>query len=153
MFYYNFRLQRSVFNLYELIGLVWLPPTSWSNMREVQGSVLLPPTCWRIAFRSAAAAETVQYFAAAVEQEATGTADAADTAGQEEKENQASSHISPPNYLTFSIYAQTTNWLVFVTKREEWALIILDTFSSPDRIGKFVDLFLAVLDEIWSLVR
>lgn len=112
---------------------------------------MLPPTGRRISFRSAAAAETVQYLAAAMIEEAARAAQATDTAGEQQNNNKSNNYIGPPNYLALS--SNTNNWLFLVTKWEEWALIIGDTCSAPNRVSKSVDLILSVLDEVRSLVR
>jgi len=71
--------------------------------RSIVHSVgVLPPTGRRISFRSAAAAETVQYLAAAMIKEAARAAQATDTAGDQQKNNKSNNYIGPPNYLALS---------------------------------------------------
>ena len=62
----------------------------------------LAPVCGRVAGLPAAAADAVENVAAAVVEEAAGTADAADAAGEEQEEHGSGSNIEPPHQLALA---------------------------------------------------
>jgi len=62
----------------------------------------LAPVGGRVAGLPAAAADTVENVAAAVVEEAAGTADAADAATEEQEKDGSSSDIEPPHQLALA---------------------------------------------------
>ena len=80
---------------------------SWSETdiyktRMPSPSRALPPVGGGVAWLPAAAADAVENVAAAVVEEAAGTADAADAAGQQEEQHGSGSNIEPPHQLALA---------------------------------------------------